>query len=223
MGKLIDLTNKDFGSWTVLKRLDSRILNCGTAVIFWDVLCNNCGHKFDVSGKSLRRRRPPQFCINCTPKKSSSRSRPKNNHNLRGYSSLILHHVDVECSSRALYPALTDDKDKVTCIKCKRILFRESNKAEEDELYHCNACNGKFNEFKMKAIYSNKTKSGRCFECYNIYYTQWRLSKTAKTYPQRISKCNKCNRLFNRFHPRTDLGARTECPYCDSKDIKRGI
>lgn len=52
MGKLIDLTGKRFGRWTVVKKAESKIIG-EKPVVFWKCKCD-CGTERDVEGKSLR-------------------------------------------------------------------------------------------------------------------------------------------------------------------------
>lgn len=53
MGKLIDLTGKRFGRWTVLERAENQVV-AGKTNVFWKCRCE-CGTERDVNGNALRR------------------------------------------------------------------------------------------------------------------------------------------------------------------------
>lgn len=54
MGRLIDLTGKKFGRWTVIKRGEDRYDNRGYTMITWDCICD-CNTERNVLGSSLRK------------------------------------------------------------------------------------------------------------------------------------------------------------------------
>lgn len=64
MGTLQDLTDQEFGLWTVLRRAPSRHSPCGAVTSYWLCRCR-CGVEKEVSRNNLRTAKPDTGCYDC--------------------------------------------------------------------------------------------------------------------------------------------------------------
>ena len=106
MGKPKDWTGSIFGCWRVIKKLDSRIENCGTSRRYWLLRCE-CGHEFEKSPRAFRRLNYPVDCEKCL------------NNPTRDYSKKV-HYSSLPCKPQTFYNLceITHSKEDVTCKNC---------------------------------------------------------------------------------------------------------